>query len=268
MTNVHHTAIVHPSAKIHPTALVGPYAIIGEDTVIGADSTVGAHAHVEHVRMGKNNKIMGGCFVGVPPQDLKYAGEKTLLVMGDNNTVRECATLNRGTTATGETRIGSNCLFMAYSHVAHDCRIGNNVILVNSVALAGHVEVGDFSVLGGICAVHQFVRIGPLVMVSGGSMVGKDIPPFCVAQGDRAALRGLNLVGLRRSGLPRDVVSAVRDAYKTLFLRGLTIENAIAELKASNPPKEVLGMVAFIEASKRGVMRPPAGAQTEEEVAL
>lgn len=266
--NIHPTAIIHPSAKLHPTVKVGPYAIIGEDAEIGEGTTIGAAAQVEHVTMGKNNKIMGGSFVGVAPQDLKYAGEKTRLIMGDNNLVRECATLNRGTTHTGETRIGSNCLFMAYSHVAHDCRLGNHVILVNSVALAGHVEIGDYAVLGGICAIHQFVRIGAFVMIGGGSMVGKDIPPFCVAQGDRATLRGLNVVGLRRSGLPRPTISAIRDMYKTLFLRGLSIENAVAELKAQQLPKEAGMMLKFVEealASKRGVMRPAAGAQQEEE---
>jgi len=267
MSNIDPRAAVHPSAKLHPSVKVGPFAFIGEDVEIGEGSSVGPHAIVEHVTMGKNNRIFGGAFVGVAPQDLKYAGEKTRLVMGDNNTVRECATLNRGTTHTGETRIGSNCLFMAYSHVAHDCRLGSHVILVNSVALAGHVEVGDYAVLGGISAVHQFVRIGPMVMVSGGSMVGKDIPPFCIAQGDRATLRGLNVVGLRRSGLPRETISAIRETYKTLFLRGLTQENALAELKGKAQPKEVQGMIAFIEASKRGVMRPATSSEAEEEVA-
>lgn len=264
---IHPTAIVHPTAKIDPSVEIGPYAVIGEDTIIGSSCTVGPHAIVEFTHMGKNNRIMGGAFVGVPPQDLKYAGEKTRLVMGDNNTVRETATLNRGTTATGETRIGDNCLFMAYSHVAHDCRVGNHVILVNSVALAGHVEIGDYAVLGGLSAVHQFARIGSFVMVSGCTGVGKDVPPFCTAQGDRATLRGLNVVGLRRSGLPRETIAAIREAYKVLFLRGLTQAAALAELRRGNPPKEVLAMAAFIESSKRGVTRPAADAKAEEEVA-
>lgn len=264
-SNIHPTAVVDPAAKLDPSVVVGPYAVIGAEAVIGAGTTIGAHSVVENVTMGKNNRVFSGAYVGTAPQDLKYAGEKTRLIMGDNNLVRECVTLNRGTTATGETRIGDNCLFMAYSHVAHDCRVGNNVILVNSVALAGHVEVGDYTVVGGLAAIHQFTRIGAMVMIGGGSMVGKDIPPFCLAQGDRATLRGLNVVGLRRSGLPREAVSAVREAYKTLFLRGLTQEQALAELKAGNPPKPVLDMLAFIEASKRGVMRPASGAAQEEE---
>ena len=265
MTKIHPTAVIHPTAKLDSSVVVGPYAVIGEDVEIGADTVVGPHAIVEFTTMGKNNKIMGGSFIGVPPQDLKYAGEKTRLIMGDNNVVRETATLNRGTTATGETRIGSNCLIMAYAHVAHDCRIGNHVILVNSVALAGHIEIGDYAVLGGISAVHQFTRIGTMAMISGGSMCGKDILPFCIAQGDRAVLRGLNVVGLRRSGLPRSTISAIRECYKTLFLRGLTQENALAELKRVEQPKEVQMMIRFIETSKRGITRPAAGAQAEEE---
>lgn len=266
MSNIHPTAVVHPTANIDPAAVVGPYAVIGEDTVIGAGTTVGAHAVVEFTHMGKDNRLMPGCFVGGPPQDLKFAGEKTRLVMGDRNTVRECVTLNRGTSATGETVVGSDCLFMAYSHLAHDCRVGNHVVLVNSVGVAGHVEIGDFTVVGGIVGIHQFVRIGRYCMIGGGSMVGKDVPSFCCAQGDRATLRGLNVVGLRRSGIGREKVSAIKDAYKTLFMSDMTVENALAELKSSHVP-EVLEMAEFIARSKRGVMRP-AAQPIEEEVTL
>ena len=267
MTNIHPTAVVHPSAKIDPTAQIGPYAVIGEEVEIGAGTTVGAHAVVEFATVGKNNRLFPGCYVGTAPQDLKYAGEKTRLVMGDGNRVRECVTLNRGTTATGETVIGSNCLFMAYSHVAHDCRIGNGVIVVNSVGIAGHVEIGDFTVLGGIAGVHQFVRIGRYCMVGGGSMAGKDLPSFCTCQGDRATLRGLNLLGMRRAGLSRETISAVKDAYKTLFMSGLTIEDAIARLKTV-PVPEVHEMLQHIERSKRGIMRPATGELAEEEVTV
>jgi UDP-N-acetylglucosamine acyltransferase len=266
--NIHPTAVVDPSAKLHPTVKVGPYAVIGEDVEIGEGTVISAHCQVEFARIGKNNKIFGGAYIGLAPQDLKYAGEKTHLIMGDNNLIRECVTLNRGTTATNETRLGNNCLVMAYTHVAHDCRVGNNVILVNNATLAGHVEIGDYAVLGGMTAVHQFTRIGAFVMTGGGSMVGKDVPPFCTAQGDRATLRGLNVVGLRRSGLPRPTISAIRDMYKTLFMRGMSIESAIAELKTAEQPKEALMMLKFVEdalASKRGVMRPATGAQAEEE---
>lgn len=267
-TNIHPTAVIDPTAKLDPSVVIGPYAVIGEDVVMGPGCTVGAHAVVEFTHMGRENRLFPGCHVGGAPQDLKYAGERTLLVMGDKNTVRECATLNRGTAAHGETRIGSHCLFMAYSHVAHDCVLGNGVILVNSVALAGHVEVGDYAVLGGLAAVHQFVRIGKYTMAGGGSMIGKDVPPFCTSQGDRATLRGLNLLGMRRAGMGREAVQAVKNAYKTLFLSGLRLEEAIAQIKASHPGQEVAEFIEFIERSKRGVMRPAAGVTEEEEVAL
>lgn len=268
LPNIHPSAIIDPTAKIDPTATVGPYAVIGPETVIGPRCSIGAHALVEYARMGADNRIFQGAYVGTAPQDLKYAGEKTWLIMGDKNQVREGATLNRGTTATGETRIGSNCLFMTCSHVAHDCRLGDGVILANCVALAGHVEAGDCSIFGGFAGIHQFVRIGRFCMVGAGAMVPKDIPSFCMCQGDRATLRGLNLLGMRRAGLGHNTVKAVKDAYKTLFLSGLPLEAALAQLKGSQPPPEVLEMLAFIEGSKRGITRPATGAALEEEVTL
>ena len=266
--SIHPTAVVDKDAKIDPSAEIGPYAIIGPEVVIGPGCVIGAHAVVEYTQRGRDNRIMPGAFVGTPPQDLKYAGERTRLVMGDKNTVRECVTLNRGTAAHGETRIGSHCLFMAYSHVAHDCVIGDHVILVNSVGVAGHVEIGDFSVLGGLAGVHQYVRIGRFCMLGGGTMAGKDVPHFCMAQGDRATLRGLNLLGLRRAGLPRETISAIKEAYKTLFLSGMVLEEALSQLKSGSPVKEVLALVDFIERSKRGITRPAAGVSEEEEVTI
>ena len=266
--NIHATAIVDRSAEIDPSAKVGPYAVIGPDTEIGADCEIGAHAVVEYCRMGRGNKLHSGCYVGVPPQDLKYAGEKTRLVMGDKNTVRECVTLNRGTAAHGETKIGSNCLFMAYSHVAHDCQIGDNVILVNSVAVAGHVTIGDYSVVGGLAAIHQFLTIGKFCMIGGGSMLNKDLPHFFLCQGYPASVRGLNLLGLKRAGFSRDAISAVKEAYKTLFFTGLRQADALAKIRAGKPGPEVSMVLDFIEGSKRGAMRPAAGAKEEEEAAV
>ena len=268
MPGIHPTAIVDPGAKIDPSVTIAPYAVIGPQVTIGAGSTIGAHSVVEYTQMGKNNKIFPGAYIGGAPQDLKYAGEETMLVMGDNNMARENVTLNRGTAARGETTIGSNCLFMANSHVAHDCVIGNGVIVVNSVGIAGHVEIGDFTVIGGIAGVHQYARIGKYCMVGGGSMVGKDLPDFCNCQGDRATLRGLNLLGMRRAGLPRETVAAIREGYKTLFLSGMTMEAAIAELRASRPVAELSAMLDFIERSKRGIMRPATAAEAEEEVTI
>jgi UDP-N-acetylglucosamine acyltransferase len=266
---IHPTAIVDASAKIDPTAEIGPYAIIGPETVIGARTKVGAHVVVEHATLGADNLLHPGCYVGTPPQDLKYAGEKTRLIMGDKNVVRECVTINRGTAQGGAlTKIGSNCLFMACSHIAHDCVVGNGVIVVNAVLLAGHVHIGDFAVLGGVCAIHQFARIGRYAMLGGASMNGQDVLPFAMTQGDRATMRGLNLLGLRRGGFAREAVSALKDAYKTLFLSGLTQVDALAKLKAGGPTKEVQEWIDFIEsAGKRGVMRPASGAAEVEEVA-
>lgn len=266
---IHPAAVVDPSAKVDPSAEVGPYAIVGPGAVVGPRTRIGAHAVVEHATLGADNLLHPGCYVGTAPQDLKYAGEPTRLVMGDKNVVRECVTINRGTAqGGGVTTIGSNCLFMAYSHVAHDCVIGDNVVVVNSVALAGHVHVGDYAVLGGICAVHQYVRIGRFAMLGGGAMVGQDVLPFATAQGDRAVMRGLNLLGLRRGGFGREAVSALKEAYRTLFLSGLPQAEALARLKAGSPGKEVQEWIAFIEsAGKRGVTRPAAGATELEEAA-
>ena len=266
MNNIHPTAIIDPSAKLDPSVKVGPYTVIREDVVGGAGTVIGAHAVLEFVHMGKDNIISDASYIGVAPQDLKYAGEPTRLVMGERNQVREGVTLNRGTKATGETRIGSGCMFMALSHVAHDCRIGDGVILVNSVGLAGHVEIGDYVVVGGLCGVHQFVRIGRLCMVSGGSMVGKDVPPFCTAQGDRASLRGLNSLGLRRAGIAPAAVRAIKNAYATLFSSGLRLEEAVAQLRSSKPCPEVVEMLDFIAQAKRGVMRPLSGVEEDAGV--
>lgn len=267
MPNIHPTAVIDPSAKLDPTVKVGPYSVIREDVVVGAGTVIGAHSILEHVHMGKDNMIFDGAYVGTAPQDLKFAGEKTLLAMGDRCKVREGATLNRGTAAFGETRIGDDCLFMTNSHVAHDCQLGNGVILANCVALAGHVEVGDGSIFGGLVAVHQYVRVGRFCMMGGGAMVDKDVPSFCNVQGDRAVLRGLNLIGMRRAGLHRDAVAALREAYRTLFLSGRPWEEALAEVRSSAVP-EVQDMARMIDGSKRGITRPAAGAQAEAEEAL
>lgn len=268
MSNIHPTAIIDESAKLHPSVVVGPYAIIGEDVEIGEGTTVGAHAIVEFAHIGKNNRLFHGCFVGTAPQDLKYGGERTLLEMGDNNTVREMAQLNRGT-GSSRTVVGSNCLFCAFTHVAHDCRIGDNVIMVSFAALAGHVELGDYSIISAHVGIHQFVRIGRGVMASAGSKIGKDVPPFCTTHGDRAKLRGLNVVGLRRSGLPRNMVKAIRAAYRTLFLSGEPLTAALARLKESSPPPPVAEMIAFIERSQteRGITMPDETQALEEKVA-
>ncbi len=266
---IHPTAVVDPSAKIDPTAEIGPFAIIGPDTIIGARTKVGAHTVVEHATLGADNILHPGCFVGTPPQDLKYAGEKTRLEMGDKNVVRETVTINRGTAqGGGVTKIGNNCLFMAASHVAHDCVVGNGVIVVNAVLLAGHVTVGDGAVLGGMCAIHQHSRIGRLAMLGGMSANGQDVLPFANTQGDRAVMRGINMLGLKRAGVPPEARTALKDAYKTLFLSGMTQVDALAKLKSGKVEPIVQEWIDFIEsAGKRGYIRPAVGA-TELEVAI
>jgi UDP-N-acetylglucosamine acyltransferase len=264
--STHQTAIVDPGAQIDPTCEIGPYAVIGPDVIMGPRCTVGAHSVLEYVHMGADNRMHPGCYVGTAPQDLKYAGEKTLLKMGDKNTVRECVTINRGTTASGETIIGSGCLFMAFSHVAHDCRLGDGVVIANAGTLAGHVEIGSCSVIGGLVAIHQFVRIGSYCMLGGGAMVAQDVLPFTNAQGDRANIRGLNLVGMRRAGLSREAVKSVKEAYKVLFLADHPWDEAVSRIKAIDTP-QVKEWVRFIDISKRGLMKPAKLSAVEEGVA-
>lgn len=255
---IHATAIVHPAAKIAPGVEIGPYAVIGEHVSLGEGTTVGPHAVIEGwTEIGRDNRIFQFASVGAAPQDLKYHGEKSYLRIGDRNMVREFVTLHRGTeSGGGETIIGNDNLFMAYSHVAHDCIVGNRVILANGATLAGHVQVDDFAILGGLSAVHQFTRVGAHVMVSGGSMVAQDIPPYTIAQGDRAKTVGLNLVGLKRRGFSEESLRAIKKAYKIIFRSGLRQEEAlqkIAEELSSGPELDLF--VDFIKNSQRGVAR-------------
>ncbi len=253
---IHPTAILHASAEVDPTATIGPYAIIGEDTKIGPRVTVGPHAVVEFAEIGEACKIYSGAYVGTAPQDLKYRGERTKLVMGPGCLVREATTLNRGTAATGVTRIGARCLFMANSHVAHDCIIGNEVILANSVAVAGHCEIGEGSVLGGLSAFHQFVRVGRFAMVGGGCMVPLDIPPYTLSWGDRARLSGLNLLGLRRRGVSADVIKDLKLVYREVFDSSMPIKERIQRLLAADRTSEAKEFLTFIKESPRGICRP------------
>lgn len=258
MTRIHPTAIVHPEAQLHETVEVGPYAVIGPQVRIGAGSRVGPHAVIEgDTAIGERTRVFQFASVGAIPQDLKYAGEATSLVIGDDNQIREFTTLHIGTAAGGGvTRIGNGNLFMAYTHVAHDCQIGSHCVLANCATLAGHVEVGDHVIFGGLSAVHQFTRIGVHAFIAGGSMVGMDVPPFCTAQGDRAELAGLNTVGLKRHGFTDEQVGNIKDAYKILFRSKLGLNEAISKLKAEYGGKpEVDVMLRFVESSSRGLTR-------------
>jgi UDP-N-acetylglucosamine acyltransferase len=263
--SIHPTAIVHPSARIGANVEIGPYAVIGEDVILEPRVRVGPHAVVEFAEVGEACQIHAGAFVGTAPQDLKYRGEKTRLLLGPGCVVRECVTLNRGTAATGVTRIGARCLFMAYSHVAHDCVIGNEVIVANSVAIAGHVEVGDWAILGGMVGLHQFVRIGKLVMIGAGAMVPTDIAPFTLAWGDRARLSGLNLIGLKRRGYAPEAIADLKKVYHEIFSSALPLKERISQLAQADRTPAVKEFIQFLQNSPRGVCRPASKKSKSEE---
>ena len=260
---VHPTAVIHPSAEIDPSAEIGPYAVIGEDVKIGAQTRVGSHAVLEFAHIGSSCQIHSHAFIGTMPQDLKYRGEKTKIVISDGTIVRECATLNRGTAQSGQTVIGKRCLFMAYSHVAHDCIIGDEVILANSVAVAGHAKIDSGVIIGGLSGIHQFVHVGRLSMVGAGAMVAQDVPPFCTVWGDRAKIVGLNLEGLRRRHYSQASLDALKRAYRSLFFSKKTLKQTLAQLaSAKKQTDEVKELLDFIQSSTRGVCRPRQKAET------
>jgi len=255
---IHPTAIVHSAARIDEGVSIGPYAVIGEHVSIAAGTTVGPHSVIEGwTEIGRDNRIYQFASVGADPQDLKFHGEQSALRIGDRNTVREFVTLHRGTEdGGGETVIGDDNLFMAYSHVAHDCRVGNRVILANAATLAGHVVVDDHAILGGLSGVHQFTRIGSHAMISGGSVVVQDIVPFIIAQGDRAKPAGLNLVGLKRRGFSDSTLHDLKTAYKLVFRSGLRLEEALAKVAAElDETPELKTFTEFISNSHRGIAR-------------
>ncbi|HEY0094792.1 MAG TPA: acyl-ACP--UDP-N-acetylglucosamine O-acyltransferase [Archangium sp.] len=258
MAQVHPTAVVHPGARLHETVEVGPYTVIGERVTIGEGTRVGPHVVIDgRTTIGARNRIFPFASVGGAPQDLKYAGEDTQLIIGDGNTLRESTTLNIGTAGGGGvTRVGNNNLFMAYSHVAHDCVVGNGCVIANSVALAGHVVLEDAVILGGLSAVHQFTRLGKHAFIAGGSMVVMDVAPYCTAQGDRAELAGLNVVGLQRHGFSEEQIGRIKEAYKILFRSKLQLAEALAQLKAEmGGQSEIDYLVDFVSQSKRGLTR-------------
>ena len=255
---IHPTAIIDPKAQLDSTVEVGPYAVIGPKVKIGAGTTIGPHSVIEgDTTLGKKNRIYQFASVGADPQDLKFAGEDTKLELGDENLVREFATLHKGTEGGGGlTRIGNKNLFMAYSHVAHDCHVGSGCVLANSVALAGHVEIGDFVVLGGLAGVHQFTRIGKHAFIAAGSVVVMDVPPYCTAQGDRAELAGLNSVGLTRHGYTAEQIQRIKESYQLLFRSKLGLNEALSRIKAEfGAHPEIAFFLDFVGSSKRGLTR-------------
>lgn len=253
----HKFASVHPKAKIGKNVTIEAFATIEEDVVIGDNTWVGPNAIIMGgARIGKNCKIFPGAVISAIPQDLKFKGENTTLVIGDNVIVREYCTLNKGTVANGATTIGNNCLLMAYVHVAHDCIIKNNCILANNVTLAGHIEIDDFAIIGGMVAVHQFVKIGSHVMIGGGSLVSKDVPPFVKAAREPLSYVGVNSIGLRRRGFSEEQIKNIQDVYRILFVRGHNISKAKKIIEATidaTPERDLI--LAFIKNANRGIMR-------------
>lgn len=255
---IHPTAIIDPSATLADDVDVGPFAVIGAHVSIGPGCRIGAHAVIDSwTEIGRDNHIFQFASVGAPPQDLKYNGEETHLKIGDRNRIREFATLHRGTAEGGGlTTVGSDCLFMAYSHVAHDCNVRDHVILANGATLAGHVEIEHSAILGGLAAIHQFCRIGCHTMISGGSMVAQDIPPYTVAQGDRAKTMGLNLIGLKRRGFSEETVRGLKQAYRLVYRSGLRLDEALQQIHAEiDSSPELDHFVGFIKTSQRGIAR-------------
>ena len=249
------TAIIDPDANVGSGVVVGPYAIIGPGVVVGKGTVLGPHVLVERdTTLGEQCQLAKGAVVGSDPQDLKYEGEPSRLVVGDRTVVREYATLNRGTRASGRTVVGSDCLIMAYAHVAHDCEIGNHVVLSNAVNMGGHVVIEDWAMVGGLTAIHQFVRIGAHSFCGGGSRVPQDIPPYLRVAGNPVKLYGLNKVGLERRGVSDEVKQALKQTYQVLFQSKLTLTKAldIAEKEVEQIP-EVRHLLTFIRSSERGV---------------
>ena len=256
--SIHPSAIIERGAELDSTVEVAPYAVIGPRVRIGARTKVGPHAVIEgDTQIGADNHVFQFAALGAIPQDLKYAGEPTRLVIGDGNSFREFCTVHIGTAhGGGVTRVGNRCLLMANSHVAHDVELGDGCILANSAALAGHVKVEDHAIFGGLSAVHQFTRVGRLAFVSGGSMVTQDVPPYVIVQGDRAEVAGINTVGLVRAGLDEHALTRVKSAYKILYRMKLGLREAVARVKAEHGGHaEIDHLVAFLEGTERGIAR-------------
>ena len=250
-------AYIHPDAKISSSVVVDPFVTIDKNVEIGEGTWIGSNVTImEGVRIGKNCKIFPGAVIGAIPQDLKFKGEETLAIIGDNTTLREYVTINRGTAAKGKTVVGDNCLLMAYCHVAHDCVVGNNVIMSNSTQLAGEVVVDDFAILSGAVLVHQFSHIGSHVMIQGGSRVTKDVPPFVTAGRDPLSFAGVNSIGLRRRGYNNEQIRDIQDVYRYLYQSGMNTSHAVERITAELPAtKERDEILLFIKNSPRGIIK-------------
>jgi UDP-N-acetylglucosamine acyltransferase len=260
---IHTTALIDPLAQLDPSVSVGPYSIVGPHVKIGANTKIGAHCVIDgHTTIGQENHFYRFCSVGGMPQDKKYAGEPTRLEIGDRNMVREYVTINTGTVQdVGVTRLGSDNWVMAYVHVAHDCQIGSNVILANGVQMGGHVHIGDWAIVGGLAAVHQFGRIGAHSMTGGQSALHMDVPPYVMGSGNPCVPVGVNVEGLKRRGFSSEAISALRDAYKLIYRRGLSLDDARSQMRERQVQEPAVApalqvMLDFLDTSARGIIRP------------
>lgn len=257
MSNIHPTAIIHPQAEIGADCVVGPYCVIGEHVFLGDRCKLHSHVVIEgHTRLGKENEIFPFASIGQKTQDLKWKGGVTRTEIGDNNTIREYVSIHSATNDGDATVVGSRNNILAYCHVAHDCRLGNDIIMSNVATLAGHVTVGDRAVIGGLVAIHQFCRIGKFSMTGGCSKVVQDVPPFMIADGNPAETRTINKIGMERHGVSEAAQSAMKAAYKILFREGLNIPNAVVRIEAELPPlPEIQHLVEFVKTSERGISK-------------
>ncbi len=255
---IHPTAVVHSRAEIAPGVKIGPYSVIGEHVRIGPDTSIDSHVVIDGwTEIGARCRIFPFVSIGAAPQHMRYAGEPTRVRIGNDNLIREFVTVHRGTVGgSGETSLGNGNIIMAYTHIAHDCKVGNQVTMANASTLAGHIEVEDFAIVGGLVAIHQFVRIGCYTMVGGASAIPQDIPPYTLASGNRARLFGLNTIGLKRHRFPEATLSALKQAYRLLFRSRLTFQKAAEKVAAEVPDiPEVRHLLGFLRSSKRGFCR-------------
>ena len=256
-TQIHPTAIVDPRAEIGPGTIIGPYCIVAANVVLGADCWLQHHVTLAGpMTAGARNKFYAYCSIGQQTQDLKYQGEPTYLEIGDENTFREFVTVNRSTTAEGKTRIGHRGNYLAYSHVGHDCQVGDAVIFSNNGTLAGHVQVGDHAIMGGLTAVHQFCRLGRFAITGGCSKIVQDVPPFMIADGNPAKVRGINIVGLERNGFGADTIKAIKEAFRLIYRSKFNTRQAVEAIQQELPASpEITQIVEFIQTSERGIIR-------------
>jgi len=254
LNNIHNTAIVHENAKIHPSVTIGAYSIISSEVCIDEGTTIASHCVIEgDTTIGKNNKIIPFSVLGTIPQDLKFDGEKTQLIIGNDNTIREHTLINTGTSGGGyKTVVGNNCLIMGHVHLGHDCILQDNIVIANSTAVAGHVEIDSNVVVGGLSAIHQFCKIGEHSMIGGGSILVQDIPPYCICEGNRATLRALNINGLRRR-FDRSDINEIKKAYKDIFTSNEAISHSASKILEESTNEYVLKLASFVKNTKRGI---------------